>query len=207
MIYVGIENIKSKDNNIMSELPSSQLDHIYKNKGRLEHVRTAAALILHRLIKEHAPWLVPYEIAYTDLGRPYIAGAKSIDFSISYADNCAAVALCIGEKARIGIDIEKVAKAKLGVAKKHFTDEENDLLASLSAKETDEEFTKLWTRYESKAKYLGGGLADIRKDAAVHIHTELFEDDLGNRYALSVCSENENKISIHHTKTKLRRLS
>ena len=196
MIYVGIENTDNKQEVCMSELPQSQLEHIYKNKGKLAHVRTTAAFILHRLIKAHAPEMIPYEIAYTELGRPYIVGAKNIDISVSYAGDYAAVALFVGDGSRVGIDIEQIKKSNTGLAKKYFTEEENIRLSSLSKKESADEFSKLWTRYESKAKYLGGGLADMRKAADVYIYTTVFDGDFGGTYALSVCTYKEESIDI-----------
>lgn len=196
MIYVGIENTDSKLNELMSELPASQIEHIYKNKGRLAHLRTTAAFILHRLIKAHAPELIPYEIAYTELGRPYIVGAGNINISVSYAGDYAAVAIFVGGGSRVGIDMEQIKKSNLGIAKKYFTEEENKYLSSLSKDESDTEFFKLWTRYECKAKYLGGGLADMRKDADVYIYTTVFDGDFGGKYALSVCTNKEESIDI-----------
>ncbi len=196
MIYVGIENVHKKCEDLTSELPKSQTEHINKNH-RLALARTAAACALHKLIKAHAPELIPYEIAYTEQGRPYILGAKNLDISISHAgEEYAAAALCIGESARVGIDMEEIKKANLRIAKKYFSKEENEHLSSLQKKDAAAEFTKLWTKYESKAKYLGGGLADMRKGSQAYVYTTVFDGNLGGKYALSVASKEKEEIEI-----------
>ncbi len=160
----------------------------------LEAQRRAAKEALDGLISDHAPQLMPYEIEHTDMGRPYIKGADNIDISISHTREYAACALSFN--GNIGIDIEKTVKANMRVAKKYFREEEFEHISALSEEDAANAFTALWTKYEAKAKYLGGGFADMRKDADAYVHTFTFNGDDGNEYALSVCTKEKEDIDF-----------
>ncbi len=162
----------------------------------LSQEREAAAVALHELISKHAPELIPYTVAHTDAGRPYIAQAENIDISISHTDGYAACALITGEGQRVGVDIEKVKTSRPGVAKKYFAPEEQDLLFSLDGTDAARHFTKLWTKYEAKSKYLGGGLADMRKKADAYIDCFTFKGEDEGEFAVSVCTKKKEETKV-----------
>ena len=153
--------------------------------------REAASKALFELISTHAPDLIPYETAHTDMGRPYIKDAANVDISISHTDELALSALIMGEGKRVGADIEKIKRANLRIAKKYFTEEEYTYLSALSDDDAAREFTLLWTAYEAKSKYLGGGFADIRKNADLYTESIVFEE----KYAISICTNKKEDIN------------
>lgn len=162
----------------------------------LSQEREAAAAALHELISKHAPELVPYTVAHTNAGRPYIAGGENTDISISHTDGYAACALITGEGKRVGVDIEKVKRSRPGVAKKYFTPEEQNLLFSLDEKDAAVLFTKLWTKYEARSKYLGGGLADMRKKSDAYIDCFTFGGEDEGEFVVSVCTKKKEETNV-----------
>lgn len=175
MIYIGIKRAASDD--IASQ-------------------REAATAVLRKLISDCSPEYLEYTLSHDEAGRPYISDAKNTDISVSHSGTYAACALIAGKTKRVGIDIEKVKESKTKVAKRFFTPEENERISSLGEAEAAREFAKIWTRYEAKSKYLGRGLADIRKKADVYFDSFFFEGDDGCEYALSVCSKEKEETGV-----------
>ena len=120
------------------------------------------------------------ELAYTDRGRPVLAGEEEVQFSISHTQDLVAVAVTAG--ARIGIDLE-LMRTDLDfneLAKRIFS--ERDLVAflALSEREAPGAFFRAWTRKEAYLKARGEGIAERLRDVCVSMRAEeagLIRDD------------------------------
>jgi 4'-phosphopantetheinyl transferase len=99
---------------------------------------------------------LPLDIDYSSKGKPFLKTRPDIQFSISHTSDYVAVALSDNE---IGIDIEHLRLGKHHIARRFFTDEENNYLSRLPLSDFDVAFTKLWTLKEAYAKCTGTGIS------------------------------------------------
>ena len=88
-------------------------------------------------------------------GKPYLMGYPGFQFNVSHTRSAIAVALSNRE---VGVDIERVDKADLRIARRYFTAAEVDWIEAGGA-EADERFYTVWTRKEAYIKWLGRGLS------------------------------------------------
>ena len=88
-------------------------------------------------------------------GKPCLMGYPGFHFNISHTRSAIVVALSNRE---IGVDIERVDKADLRIARRYFTAAEVDWIEAGGA-EADERFYTVWTRKEAYIKWLGRGLS------------------------------------------------
>ena len=97
----------------------------------------------------------PFEIIYSDKGKPYIKSDEPIGLSISHSGGV--VAFLITPFENIGIDIEKIkCSYPLRVPDRYFSESEKSLIKSPS------DFFKLWCKKESLVKLTGEGLSGIK---------------------------------------------
>ncbi len=127
------------------------------------------------------------EIMKTEKGKPYFKNAIGLYFSLSHTHGLTIIALGDSE---VGVDVEKIRKADLRVARR-FLKEEADYI---TAPDSDRRFFEVWTKKEAFLKYKGTGLAGGLDSVNVFechpkIKTICFED-----YIISVCSESEYEI-------------
>ncbi len=97
------------------------------------------------------------ELAVDAHGRPSLA-AGGIDFNLSHAGSCVAIAL---SAARVGIDVESLQRARDGqsIARRFFSPVEAAALEACAAGERDRTFFRTWVRKEAFVKALGTGVA------------------------------------------------
>ncbi|WP_405707170.1 4'-phosphopantetheinyl transferase superfamily protein [Streptomyces xanthophaeus] len=114
-------------------------------------LRRAAALVLHRPVRE----LTPAED--TDGGPPRFAQAPGLGTSVSHSGGMAAVAVCMG--AGVGIDVEPVTVPQAATLRRWASYPSYRGLAELEGAEQARRFTRTWTVQEACAKAVGEGLA------------------------------------------------
>ncbi len=115
----------------------------------------------HKLLRE---CLKTYRIDYNedtpvvknDMGKPSLAEHPDIHYNISHAKGISA---CIVSDRECGIDCEQVRQYRPNVAKRAFSESEQELLESLPESERDMMFTRLWTLKESYVKAIGTGIS------------------------------------------------
>ena len=103
--------------------------------------------------------------AYTDLGRPSVAGA-AFDFNLSHTETDFVLAVALE---RIGVDIERRARqADLdGLARQVMTADEQARFAALPPERKRAAFYDLWTAKEAVMKALGTGFSRDPRTLAV----------------------------------------
>lgn len=94
------------------------------------------------------------DFGYGEHGKPYILNDRDYCFSVSHSDNCIAFA---GGMFPIGIDVERVSRRNMKIAKRFFTADECKAIEK--SKEPEETFYKIWTSKEAYVKMLGAGLS------------------------------------------------
>lgn len=134
-------------------------------------------------------------LANDDFGKPILTGDLHgrLGFNLSHSGDLALIA--IGPQLAIGVDIEPIARPRLGVAEKYFSSAENEALGTLSGAALAAGFTRLWTRKEAVAKAVGLGLrlpldkfdAPLEQAACTHLTGCRFDPTLVQRLALLDC--------------------
>lgn len=83
---------------------------------------------------------------------------RGIDFNVSHSSGLVAVALALGDDAKVGIDVEKIGKGnEKKLAERWFSPREIEFLESGESLSVD--FARIWTRKEAMLKYTGDGIA------------------------------------------------
>lgn len=137
----------------------------------------------------------PLNIESEESGKPYLPDAPDILFSISHSGSYAAVVVADSKEcSRIGIDIQaKDRKNILKIAKRFYTELENDLIASAESDSQKEElFYLIWSAKEAFIKCDGKGLSYGMSNFNADIVRDVVTDLDGNilaRLEKQVCPE------------------
>lgn len=94
------------------------------------------------------------QFSYNEHGKPFLRDFPDFHFSVSHSGNCVAF---VCDSLPIGIDIEKIAPAKIEIAKRFF--DINEYKYILRSENPNNTFYEIWTKKESYVKMLGTGLA------------------------------------------------
>lgn len=95
----------------------------------------------------------PLEITVGEYGKPRLRGGE-ICFNLSHSGNAL---LCALSDREIGADVQRRTQAKPPLMERFFSEDEQSFV--LSAANTDDAFTEVWTKKESRCKLSGKGLA------------------------------------------------
>jgi 4'-phosphopantetheinyl transferase len=154
--------------------------------------------LLHKATGEPLP-----NEAFTtgEKGKPAHDGFRGVHFNITHSGEWVVVALSL---CRVGVDVEKMRKIPEGVARRFFSEAENQLMDSAKTEaERREIFFTLWTLKESFLKTIGTGLTKSLSSFTInkengHFELEQDEETRGFRlctfefrdgYKLSACAE------------------
>lgn len=130
-----------------------------------------------------------FEYQYDSYGKPYIKGNLFVNWSHS-----GEMAICAISNNPVGCDVEIIKAAKLNLAKKYFTENENKLLEN----DADTMFCRIWSAKESFIKFTGLGFrqhlktfeVDLSKGEILYSNRvyHLNEFNLDDKYRCCVCS-------------------
>lgn len=147
-------------------------------------------------------------ISLTQFGKPYIQSGSDLQFNLSHSGK---KAICSISNCTVGCDIESLTNPALNIAKRFFSQRENEILNSESNQiEKEKLFFKIWTMKESFVKCTGRGLGEDFASFSVDpiSPTPLFSQmpnsttytfdskDLDDNYTVSVCVETSEKCSF-----------
>jgi len=155
VLAVGAE--RPEDRALLSPGERARADAFHFARDRALY--TAAHAGLRRVLAAELGAL-PAELSFTleAGGRPRLAGAGELHFSLSHAGDRALVA--VARTPRVGVDVE-VERADVDVGRlsaRHFTASERAELAALEDALRLKAFYRVWTRKEAYVKALGKGL-------------------------------------------------
>ncbi len=148
-----------------------------------------------------------------DFGKPYIVGQSDFHFNISHTHSAILVGISTES---IGVDIERITKSEINIAKRFFTEDEYNYIVK-SEYEKDIRFYEVWTKKEAYVKYIGKGLniklssfSSLSCNFSKHIKTLSYEN-----YIISIYNNHheymgmniikENQISLYYSKINKRR--
>lgn len=98
-----------------------------------------------------------FEFAYEKEGKPYLVRYPKLHFNLSHSGD---YVCCAVGSTPVGTDIQKITKVKEGLARRFFTDKDNQNLASCSGEDREKLFFRMWSIKESYMKLTGRGMAE-----------------------------------------------
>ncbi|GAB1404865.1 MAG: 4'-phosphopantetheinyl transferase superfamily protein [Lentimicrobiaceae bacterium] len=162
-------------------------------------------LLARQLLKKATGGPLPHEAFMPgEKGKPAHQGIQGVHFNITHSGEWVAVAISSNH---VGVDVEKIRRIPDGVARRFFSELENQWLdAAKNEDERKEIFFTLWTLKESFLKAIGKGLTKSLSSFTIlqkenhefvleqdeetlgyHLHTYPFREG----YKLSVCAKNK----------------
>ena len=104
------------------------------------------------------------QFSYGQYGKPYLVQSvlpeermQNVEFNLSHSGKYAVVAI---SDQPVGIDVERLKKNRLSIAKRFFVKEEyEDILSMQTVEEQNRRFLQYWTMKEAYVKYCGQGLS------------------------------------------------
>ena len=151
----------SRFDSVLSAEERARRDRFVFDHDRRDFV--VAHGLLRRALSEHGT-VSPEEWGFTTdrLGKPSIAadqsGSPPLAFNLAHTRGY--VACAVARDASVGIDVERLAPVswQSAIAARHFSTEENQILARSAPGEADTRFIEIWTLKEAYLKALGAGL-------------------------------------------------
>lgn len=110
-------------------------------------------------------------------GKPCLSDYPGIHFNLSHSGNYAVCALGIEP---VGVDIQKMDRFNLDLARRYFADEEVTWLLDLPAEKQKKGFFDLWAIKESYMKYTSKGFNLAMKNFSARIQGEFPEKVWGD---------------------------
>ena len=166
----------------------------------------AEAIMRFHLIKNLGINNSDIEIGYNNYGKPFLKNIQ-LYFSLSHSGRWV---VCGWSSNEIGVDIEKIEKVDIDIAKSSFCEAEYQYIKSGEEYEQYKKFIQIWTLKESYIKYVGQGLTIplnsfcVKKNAdCFTIETErnmekifLKQIEFSDGYYLTECSKDETSIDV-----------
>lgn len=154
LIYFFDDYEKFSAEKFLNFLPENRLKKFEKLKRKIDRDNCVIAhLLLTFALKENG--VKNFEIVIGENGKPFLESGEKF-FSISHCSQ--GVAVAVGNSP-VGIDAQEKNGFNERVAKRFFSEAENEFIKTASDKE--EAFTRLWTLKECAIKCEGKTLADI----------------------------------------------
>lgn len=166
----------------------------------------AEAIMRYYLIKTLGINNSEIEIGYNDYGKPFLKNIQ-LYFNLSHSNKWV---VCGWSNNEIGVDIEKIDKTNIDIAKSLFCEAEYNYIKSGEEYEQCKKFIQIWTLKESYIKYIGKGLTIplnsfcIKKNADNFIvesdgnkeRVFLKQVEFSDGYYLTECSRDETSMEV-----------
>ena len=121
-------------------------------------------------------------IKKTAQGKPFLSDS-GLFISLSHTDGMVAVAVSDCE---VGVDIERTKLVDLKIAKRFFTDSEQDYV--FESDDATDRFFEIWTKKEAYIKKIGKGLSTDIGVCTIE-NAECFKTFKHGEYTVSVCTD------------------
>ena len=154
-------------------LPESSRKRIagFRNDKVRRSKMLGESMVRSILFRERGMTPEDYSIVLGEHGKPYVVGMpEPFYFNISHSGD---YVVCAVSDREIGIDIERIGKVRMEVARRFFHPEEIKVLEALPESRQTDAFFSYWSVKEAFLKYTGAGLS-----ASLSVFEVLFE---GNR--------------------------
>ena len=146
---------------LYNKLPTDRTKKLRRFHQLADTLRGVTGDILTRVVVSELLNKPTYDLSFSSdfYGKPsLIDGEEQIGFNISHSGEW--VVLVVSSSVQVGVDIEEIKSADLGIAQRFFSDEE---YASIKSRSVDDDqalhFYEIWTAKESYVKAVGKGLS------------------------------------------------
>ncbi|MDX1378156.1 MAG: 4'-phosphopantetheinyl transferase superfamily protein [Anaerolineales bacterium] len=144
-----------------SSLSADETQRAAKFRFEKDRIRFVISHVALRDVLSRYLHIEPREISFTvgEYGRPSVGSIQNLDFNLSHSGDYALIAIARGRK--VGVDVEcfrdelEIEK----IARRFFSQNENDELMSLPPDQQQIGFFNCWTRKEAYIKAHGLGLS------------------------------------------------
>ncbi len=168
---------------------------------RADSVRAVCGELLVRNLFEARHPGQAIELEKGPHGKPFMPAHPHFHFNVSHSGDWV---VCGVADRELGVDVERVATAEMGVADRFFAPEEIEVLHGVQ--DVDRAFTRLWTAKESYIKCVGAGLSmPLNRFVALGDHVvaqgsqtafRLHHLALDERHMLCACAEGEEGAAV-----------
>jgi len=192
---------------LLSLVSDEKRERIYRLKQRQDALRTLIGDVLVRILICERLGVRNKDLTFdkNDWGKPFLASHPDVHFNIAHSGHW--VACCIDTQPA-GIDIQKIKKIDINLAKRFFSQKEYEYLMSLHEFRRKPAFFELWALKESYVKALGKGMSipfrsftiideagniklESENETAEYYFKKFFID---NDYKMTVCTLNKEII-------------
>ncbi|PJI09255.1 MULTISPECIES: 4'-phosphopantetheinyl transferase family protein [Clostridium] len=142
---------KERFNYFLTFMSKEEKDKILKYRRYEDSLRSLYGKLMLKDILN----LDKIQLKYNKWGKPELMNNSRIHFNISHSSEWVIVGIAAKP---IGVDIQKIDKIDLSIAKSCFSKDENEYILSLPSDEQKDAFFKLWTLKEAFIKAKGMGL-------------------------------------------------
>jgi len=202
MLQLKIFNIDKLNNEDLFYAYYSDMSSVRKNKidrCRQENDKKRSlgvGILIDEFLQGYNLREKDIEYRTNESGKPYF---EEFYFNASHSGK---YAVCAFSDKEVGCDIEVSGKKNLCVAKRFFTEEEQNYIFNKSIEDViaNKRFVRLWTLKESYLKYLGVGLTKSLSSFSIRNLSEdgdrLILDFDAGRYEKNVQCENTRKSKV-----------
>ena len=199
VIFVDVAELSTNISieQIIKLLPLSEVSSIRAIKSpHNAYVKAASSLLKYTMLSKML--LVPFsdiELEHSSKGKPFVKNHEGVYFNISHTKNACAGVFAPFE---VGIDIEHVRPTDLTIAKRFFTQNEQNYIFEDETNSISR-FFDVWTKKEAYIKLTGEGFARPLSsfDVLGNNTNAQFTTFNVSSFSINACSYKEN--SIPHT--------
>ena len=185
--YIDTSKIDIEDKKLFNFLSSYKAEKIKKlHSDEKKRESAGAELLLSSLLGMLFPDMsLPPKIGVDTNGKPFLSDYPQIYFNLSHSDQIAA---CVISDCPVGIDIEHIATPNFEIAKRFFTENEQNFITTASDK--TKAFYDIWTRKEALLKCTGRGLGAVSSTDVLDASGYKFRYTNLDDFMICVCIKN-----------------
>lgn len=203
---VNTSYLKEHFDEIVSSLYPERRERVLKlRREEPKYISMTAGMMLQELVQSKLG-INPCNLVVekNENGKPYVAGYPDFYFNLSHAGEYVVLAYC---DEPVGVDIERIQEQNERVARRCFTERENQYIVCGQTRDyareeyeesdnSDSRFYQLWTMKEAYLKLTGQGISvplnsfEIDPEKQIVVGTNYrFESRRIEDYWLSVCTK------------------
>lgn len=147
------EYIEANYNRLFDKLCEARREKVLRLKSTQAKYTSLMAGLLLQDVAEDVLGIESEDIVIKegDRGKPYIEGYESFRFNLSHSGEYVMIAICDSD---VGVDIERIRERQTMLAKRCFTEDENEYI-----QDSNERFFEIWTMKEAYLKCKGTGIS------------------------------------------------
>lgn len=197
---LGDDTVFASGYRMVSDSRREKIDRMVFRKDK--QLSLGAGLLLMECLRRHG--IESYQLGYGAHGKPYLKAYRNQDgcwhtenpicFNLSHSGERV---MCAVSDQEVGCDVERVKDVEFSVARRFFTSQEYEQLASLcSYQEKKQMFFRIWTKKESYMKATGRGISLSPESFCIGNGSSIpgyffCEYDLQDGYCYAVCGRTE----------------